>query len=119
MVRDALSRSSPRKRGPRANLTVLSAKNWVPASAGTNGREKQPPPSNRERLVRRGVEHLLRRHQARREALGMMMAQERLQHVAVGREAVRPEIVPHQLARRLELLVDERQRALAGGGVLE
>ena len=49
----------------------------------------------------------------------MVMAQERLQHLAVGREAVGPEIVSHQLARGLELLVDERQRAFAGRGVLQ
>jgi hypothetical protein len=72
--------------------------------------------SNRKRLVRRGMKHLLRRDQPGRHALRMMMPQERLQHLAIGCEAVGPEGVPHQLARGLELLVDEGQRALAGRG---
>src|ERR1700732_5355324 len=75
--------------------------------------------SNREALVRRGMKHLLRRHLSHRQSLRMMVAQERLQDLAVGGEAVGPEIVAHQLARGLELLLDERQRAFRGRGVLE
>src|SRR5437899_2619959 len=55
----------------------------------------------------------------RRQPFGMMMPQERLQHLAVGREAIRPEVMTHQLAGGLELLVHERQCALACRGVLE
>src|SRR5262249_18003071 len=53
------------------------------------------------------------------QALGMMVVQKRLQHLAVWRETVGPEIVAHQVARGLELLVDERQRAFAGRGIFE
>src|SRR5690349_15168467 len=70
--------------------------------------------SNRKRLVRRGMKHLLRSHQPGRQSFGTVMPQERLQHLAIGCEAVGPEVVPHQLARGLELLVDEGQRAFAG-----
>src|SRR5258707_5294992 len=64
-------------------------------------------------LVRRGMKHFFRRHQAWRQAFGMMVPQESLQHLAVGRKAVGPEVVPHQFARSLELFIDKRQRAFA------
>ena len=65
------------------------------------------------------MEHLLRRHQPLRQPLRMVVTQERLQHLAVGVQPVGPEVVPHQLAGGADLLVQERQRALAGGGVLQ
>ena len=65
------------------------------------------------------MEHLLRRDEARRKAFGMVAAQEGFKHLAVDGKPVRPEIVPHQFAGCLELLVHERQRALAGRGVFQ
>src|SRR5215471_7574953 len=86
------------------------------AKAGTTAERLTAHLSNRKRLMRGGMEHLLGRHQPWRQPLRMMMSQERLQYLAIGCEAVGPEVVPHQLARGLEQLVDERQRAFAGRG---
>src|SRR5579872_6039278 len=47
-----------------------------------------------ERLVRSRMKQLLRRHQTRREALRMMMIEEVFQRLAIGVEAVGPEIPP-------------------------
>ena len=47
---------------------------------------------------------------ARRQAFGVMLAEEIVEHFAVGLDAVRPEIVTHQVARFLQALLDEGQR---------
>src|SRR3954466_11475594 len=67
--------------------------------------------SDRKAFVRRRVKHFLRAHQPWRQAFRMMVPQESLQHLAVGREAIGPEIMAHQFARGLELFVNEWQRA--------
>src|SRR5262245_13502166 len=97
---------------------------WPHASRSALGTRSDREALDREALDRkafmgRGMEHLLGRDQPRRQAFRVMVAQKGLEYLAVGRKPVRPEVVPHQLARRPELLVHERQRALAGGGVLE
>src|SRR5690349_8167126 len=61
---------------------------------------------DRERLVRRGMEHLIRCHQPLRQSLRMVMPQERLQHLAISVQTVGPEIVPHQFACGADLLVE-------------
>ena len=48
-----------------------------------------------------------------------MVAQERLQHLAVGGKPIGPEVVAHELARGAQLLLDERQRHLRRRRVLE
>src|SRR5437660_3613202 len=60
-------------------------------------RGKSVPALNREALVRRGMKKLLGRYQPRREALGMVVAQEALQHLAVVRKLIDPEVIAHQL----------------------
>src|SRR3954464_145644 len=90
-----------------------------PRFRGTTAEILTAHPSNRKRLMRRGMKHLLRRHQPGRQPLGMVMPQERLQHLAIGCKPVGPEVVPHQFTRSLELLVDEGQRTFAGRGVLQ
>src|SRR5258707_8472977 len=77
------------------------------------------PHSNRKALVRRRMEHLLRRDLAGGQPLRMGVAQEGLKDLAVGGEPVGPEIVSHQLARGPELLFHQRQRAFGGPRVLE
>ena len=54
-----------------------------------------------------------------RQIFRVVVPQEGLQHLAVVRQAVGPEIVPHEFARGAKLLVEERQRALAGRGILQ
>ncbi len=49
----------------------------------------------------------------------MVVTQEGLELLAVGREPVGPEVAPHELARGAQLLLDEGQRHLARGGVFE
>src|SRR5712664_3694692 len=78
-----------------------------------------PYTSQLERLENRRVKQLLDRHQPRRQALRMVMAQKDLQRVAVRRDAVGPEVLAHQLAHRHQGLLHERQRHLGGGGVAQ
>src|SRR5262245_29947280 len=49
----------------------------------------------------------------------MMMAQKSLQHLAVSRQSIRPEILPHQLTRGTQLLFGEGKRDLACRGVFQ
>jgi hypothetical protein len=65
------------------------------------------------------MKQLLDREPPRRETLAVMVAQERLERVPVGLDAVGPEILAHERARRLELLLDERQRHLGGRRVAQ
>src|SRR5262249_35229274 len=74
---------------------------------------------NRKAFVGRGMEQLFRRHQSRRKALRIVVTQEGLQHLAVGRKPIGPEVVAHELARGAQLVLDEGQRHLARGRVFE
>src|ERR1043166_8685988 len=76
-------------------------------------------PSHLVRFEGRGMKQFLDREPARRESLAVMVAQESLDHVPVGRNAVGPEITAHERARRLELLLDEGQGDLGGGSVAQ
>src|ERR1700744_5175931 len=67
-----------------------------------------------ERLVRRRVKQLLDRDAPRRQAFGVMLGEEIIEHLAVRPGAVGPEIVPHQIAGFLQALLDEWQRDLRG-----
>ena len=59
------------------------------------------------------------RDAARRQAFGVMLAQEIIEHLAVRADAVGPEIVTHQVARLFQPLLDERQRDFGCGCVGE
>jgi hypothetical protein len=48
-----------------------------------------------------------------------VVTQECLEHLAIGGKPVGPEVLAHEFTRRAQLLLDERQRHLARGGVLE
>src|SRR5213595_669997 len=70
---------------------------------------KAAPMSDAVALVGRRVEEFFHRHQARREALRMMVAHEGFQCLAGGSDAVGPEVVPHRVTRGPQLLFHERQ----------
>src|SRR5262249_17911253 len=77
------------------------------------------PSSNRKALVRRRVEQLFGRDEARGEPLRMVVPQERLEHLAVRSEPIGPEVVAHELAREAQLILHERQRHFGCRGILE
>src|SRR5690348_6954136 len=60
-------------------------------------------------LQRPRMEKLLRLHQPRRQSLRMVMAQEDLERLAARRDAIRPEVVAHELACFAQPLLDKRQ----------
>src|SRR5262249_60241137 len=77
------------------------------------------PRLDRKTFVRRRVEELFRRHQTRRKSLRMVVTQESLKLLAIRPEPIRPEVMPHELAGRAQLLFHEGQSPLARGSFIE
>ncbi len=65
------------------------------------------------------MKHLIDLHQPRGQAFGVMAAQKRFQRLPVGRDAVGPEILAHQFARRFQVFLHKGLGDLGGGGVVE
>src|SRR6185437_16054470 len=73
--------------------------------------------SNLELLERRRMKQLLRREPPHAQALRVMMAEERIEHVPVRLEAIAPVVVPHECTDDAQVLLGKRQGHLRGGRV--
>src|SRR5581483_979438 len=72
-----------------------------------------------DRFEGRGMKHLLDANEPAGQSLCMMMPQECLDDMAVRADAIRPEVLAHQFARTLQLLLDEGQRDFGGRSIGE
>src|SRR6187455_3145104 len=75
--------------------------------------------SDHEAFERFRREELLRLEETLRKALLVVIAQERGERLAIGLEAVRPEVVAHERARVLDVLREPRERRFQRRGDVE